>query len=223
MLRLPRSFALALGLLLGSTVASAAEANHGPERPRDDDALQLTVPFQVGLVGYLPRARIGLQYGRRLHRGHWLMVGGAALLDRGDHATFGERPCGRREFPGEGICEPGTVAGGEASIGYAHWFALDHRPRLFPVVRVAALGGWWRYPKATGLFQHQDRDQSWMLGGRTGSGLRGLVHPRLALGFDVNATVALARHLDAPVYEYATWSSSVLLGLEVLTALEYLF
>ena len=216
---LVRILAVAACLLASGT----ARARPRADRPRDDDSVQVALPFQIGIVGYLPRVRIGLRYGRRFADRHWLTVGAAALLDRGDHATFGEDPCGRAGVLGEGLCKAGTVAGGEGQLGYVHWFRLPRRPRLVPLVRGGVTGGWWRYPNATGLFQHQDRDQSWMVGGRVGSGLRGLVRPRLALGLDVDFTAAFARHLDAPLYEYATWSSSFLLGAAVLTSLEHLF
>lgn len=227
--RLRPGRARVLGLAAAVWLAAAGDArarpgsDDGDGAAKDDDKLELALPFQIAVLGYVPRVRVGLSYGHRFGRGHWLTVGAAALLDRGGHATFGEDPCGRREVPNTKVCEPGTVAGLDGQLGYVHWFRVDARPRLVPVVRVGATGGWWRYPSANGVFLHQDRDQSWMIGGRVGGGLRGLVRPRFAMGFDVDATVAFVRHLDVPLYEYATWSSGVLVGVGVLSCLEYLF
>lgn len=219
----PAVSALVVAVALGSSGTADARVG-GPFAKRlDDDVVHVEMPFQIGLVGYLPRVRIGVHYGRRLGRGHWLILGAAALLDRGDHRTFGEDPCGRAGLTGEGICEPGTVAGGDGQLGYVHWFHLERAPKLVPLVRVAVGGGFWKYPAASNLFQHQDRDRTWMVGGRAGTGLRGMVSPRVALGIDVNVSAGLAWHHDAPLYEHATWTSEVLLGLEALPAMEILF
>ncbi len=65
-----------------------------PERVAQGNAISLLMPVQVGFAGYMPRVRIALQYDRQIQKAHWVYLGAAALLDRGDFKTFKLGSCG---------------------------------------------------------------------------------------------------------------------------------
>lgn len=211
---------------VGTSGAKGSSSSSGYEWPDfvyGGNAIQVMLPFQIGIVGYEPRVRIGLQYDRQLYKRHWFHIGAASLLDRGDHKTFGENPCGREMVTGDKICEPGTVAGFDGYVGYTYKFYVEKRPYVVPLLRAGVGGGFWKYPSVSKEFQHQDRDLTWTLSGRLGSGARLFLTRDLAVGFDVNFSVGFARHRDAPLNVDHEWISDFLLGIEILPAAEYRF
>jgi hypothetical protein len=186
------------------------------------NAISVMLPFQIAFVGYEPRVRLGLQYDRQLYKRHWVHIGVAALLDRGNHRTFKEDPCGREDVIGEKVCQAGSVAGFDGYLGYTYKFYLEDRPYIVPMVRAGAGAGFWKYPRIGGA-QRQDLDKAWSLSGRLGGGLRVFLMRDLAVGLDLNLALGFTRQFISPAGEDLRKSSAFLFGMEVLPALEYRF
>lgn len=185
------------------------------------NAISFQSPLQIGFVAYMPRVRLGLQYDRQLHKPHWVHLGVAALLDRGNHETF-RTGCG---FPTSttGVCDSGTVAGMDAYLGYTHKWYLKERPFLVPYGKLSVGGGFWKYPNLGGV-REQYRVSTWSLSVRAGLGLRIFLLRELALGVDLNLHVGFAAHRDLPQNAAAEKSGQFLMGLEILPLLiEYRF
>ena len=58
-----------------------------PELAVGGNAISVLMPLQIGIVGYLPKARFGFQYDRQLRRSHWIQFGAAMLFDRATGRT----------------------------------------------------------------------------------------------------------------------------------------
>lgn len=243
-LALAAGFVLALGVLApraaeaaGVTVGgkagtggvsgnSSAKGKKGgfklPERVAQGNAISLIMPVQVGFTSYIPRVRIGIQYDRQILKAHWVYVGAAALLDRGDFKTFRLGQCGLGDSSSS--CNPGTVAGFDIYAGYAHKWYLEEYPWLVPIARASLGGGAWYLPDITGSRQ-QSRESSWSMSLRPGGGVRFFPILDLAIGFDINFqlgfTVGKDRPLAAKSFER---HANFLIGMEILPLIvEYRF
>lgn len=209
--------------------ASASSKGSGPSSGYDwpdfvygGNAISVMLPFQIAFVGYEPRVRLGLQYDRQLYKRHWVHLGVAALLDRGNHRTFEETPCGRADVIGDKVCEAGAVAGFDGYLGYTYKFYLDKRPFLVPMVRAGAGAGFWKYPRIGGA-QRQDLDKSWSLSGRLGGGMRVFLTRDLSVGMDLNLALGFTRNFSQPAGASLQKTTAFLFGMEVLPAVEYRF
>lgn len=159
------------------------------------NAVSLLAPVQVGIVGYVPRGRIGLQYDRQLHRPHWVHVGIAGLFDRGGYKDFRMDQCGLGSQTG--TCEAGTVAGMDIWLGYTYKLYIEKMPFLVPIFRAGLAGGFWKYPDLYGT-REQSRELSWTLGFQAGAGLRLFLLRELAIGLDVELRPSLMIHRERP-------------------------
>lgn len=192
-----------------------------PENIIGGNAITALLPVQVGFAGYLPRVRIGFQYERQLYKSHWVYVQIAGLLDRGDWHNFRLPECGLGST--EGACKPGTVAGFDLGLGYAHkWFLKEH-PYLVPIARVGVNGGAWWYPYITESRQ-QSRERSWSLSVRGGGGLRLFLLRNLAIGLDINLALGFTISRDTPLAQKPETNANFLIGMEILPLIvEYRF
>lgn len=193
-----------------------------PERIAQGNAISLLLPVQVGFAGYLPRVRLGFQYDRQIVKSHWVYLGAAALLDRGDWKTFKLDKCGLGSSTMS--CNKGTVAGFDVYAGYAHKWYLKEYPWLVPIARGAVGGGWWKLP-SIGSSRQQSRDSTWSLSLRGGGGLRFFPILDLGVGVDVNFVlgfeVSKDKNLGVATTEKKT---NFLFGMEILPlVVEYRF
>lgn len=192
-----------------------------PDHLIGGNAITALLPVQVGFVGYLPRVRIGFQYERQLYKAHWVYIQIAALLDRGNWQAFRLPQCGLGNS--DGSCNPGTVAGFDLGIGYAHKWYLKDNPYLVPIARVGLNGGAWWYPYITESRQ-QSRERSWSMSVRGGGGLRLFLLRDLAIGLDLNLVLGFMVSRDTPLAKPAETNTQGLVGLEVLPLIvEYRF
>ncbi len=192
-----------------------------PERVAQGNAISLLMPVQIGFAGYMPRVRIGFQYDRQIVKAHWVYVGAAALLDRGDFDTFKLDECGLGDSAGS--CNKGTVAGFDIFAGYAHKWYLRDNPYLVPIARGAIGGGAWWYPDIGGSRQ-QARESSWTMSVRPGGGLRLFLLEDLALGVDINFVLGFTRSKDRPLAMPVVKDTGFLFGMEILPLIvEYRF
>lgn len=230
-LALPRGAAAAPASAGGSvnTQTGARGGASGPGKKKfalpdhiiGGNAISALLPVQVGFAGYVPRVRIGFQYDRQLYKTHWVYLQAAALLDRGDWQTFRLPSCGLGMSVGS--CNPGTVAGFDLTLGYAHkWFLRDN-PYLVPIARVGLNGGAWWYPYLTESRQ-QSRISSWSLSVRGGGGLRLFLLRDVAIGLDVNLLLGFTISRDQPLSKQPETNANFLIGMEILPLIvEYRF
>jgi hypothetical protein len=192
-----------------------------PTRVAQGNAVSVLMPVQVGFAGYMPRVRIAVQYDRQIVKAHWVYVGIAALLDRGDYNNFRLPNCGLGDSAGS--CNKGTVAGFDIYAGYAHKWYLEEYPYLVPIVRGAIGGGWWKYPDVGGSRQ-QSRDSSGTFSVRPGAGLRFFPIVDLGIGLDVNFAIGFTRSKDWPLAQPIEKNTGFLFGMEILPLIvEYRF
>ena len=192
-----------------------------PERVAQGNAISLLMPVQVGFVGYIPRVRIAFQYDRQIQKAHWVFVGVASLLDRGDFDTFRLPNCGLGDSVR--VCNKGTVAGFDIYAGYAHKWYLRDNPYLVPIARGAIGGGAWWYPDITGSRQ-QSRESTFAMSLRPGGGLRFFPILDLAIGIDVNFALGFTVSKDTPLAMPTAKKSGFLFGIEILPLIiEYRF
>lgn len=209
----------------GVSGSSSAKGKKGgfklPERVAQGNAISLLMPVQVGFAGYVPRVRIGVQYDRQIVKAHWVYLGAAALLDRGDYKTFKLSNCGLGDSASS--CNRGTVAGFDIYAGYAHKWYLEEYPWLVPIVRGAIGGGSFYYPSLTGSRQ-QSRESSWTLSVRPGGGLRFFPILDLAIGLDINFVLGAEVSRDHPLAKPIEKNANFLFGMEILPLIiEYRF
>jgi hypothetical protein len=209
----------------GGTSGGASGPKRGgyqlPENIIGGNAITALLPVQIGFAGYVPRVRIGFQYERQLYKAHWVYLQLAALLDRGDWHTFRLPSCGLGMSVGS--CQPGTVAGFDVTVGYAHKWFLKDNPYLVPIARVGLNGGAWWFPDITKSRQ-QSREQSWSLSVRGGGGLRVFLLRNLALGLDLNLILGFTISKDRPLGQPSETNANFLVGMEILPLLvEYRF
>lgn len=215
------------------TGASASGEGKGrtlPERVIAGNALSVMLPFQIGAVGYLPRARLALQYDRQLHKGHWVYLGAGMLFDYGDWNAFRLDDC----WPGVPEADPvrnqkcgkGAVLGFDVYLGYVYRWYLEEHPYLVPMVRLGGGFEWWKYPGLRSpSAREQERDRTWTLNLRPGGGVRFFFRDDLGVGIDVNIPIGFAIHTDRPLdQDVKDRSGAFLLGFEILVPnLEYRF
>lgn len=192
-----------------------------PDHLIGGNAVTLLMPVQVGFAGYLPRVRIGVQYERQLYKSHWAYIQVASLLDRAGWQNFRLPDCGLGNSVGS--CNPGTVAGFDVGVGYAHKWFLKDNPWLVPIARVGLNGGAWWYPYLTGSRQ-QSRERTWSLSVRGGGGVRVFLLRDLAIGLDINLVIGALVSRDVPLAKAAQTKGNFLFGMEILPLLlEYRF
>ena len=211
---------------LSSSSSSSSSSKKGfkfPDFVYGGNAVSTQMPLQVGLVGYMPRVRLGVQIERQLHKAHWVHLGVAALLDRGDWSTFRMDACGL-DGGVTGTCNAGTVAGFDLWMGYTHKWYLKKHPYIVPYARMSFGGGMWRYPGLRGD-REQTRISTWNLSARGGGGVRLFLLRDLAVGLDMNLHLGLAVHKDrALAATESQHRAAPLLGLEILPlVVEYRF
>ncbi len=196
-----------------------------PERVVAGNAIVGLLPLQLGMVGYLPKARFAIQYDRQLYKAHWAFVGLAVLLDRGTWSNFRLPNCGLSDSGGvtpEGSCQAGTVAGFDLYGGYIHKFYIQDSPWVVPYVKAGAGFGYWKYPKI-GVSREQLRDDSWLVSLRPGGGFRLFLLDDLGIGLEVNLPIGLLVHGDWPLDSTKQKNVAFSLGIEILPAIEYRF
>src|SRR5690606_22281629 len=59
----------------GASGSSSGSGYDWPEMVVGGNALSFVAPLQIGMVGYLPKARFGFQYDRQLRKAHWIYGG----------------------------------------------------------------------------------------------------------------------------------------------------
>lgn len=190
-----------------------------PELVVGGNAISALLPLQFGIVGYLPKGRIGFQYDRQIRRAHWVQVGIGVLFDRGNYRNFRMDSCGLEM----GGCNAGGVAGVDVYAGYTHKFYLQEMPYIVPLVRGALGYSYFALPDIGGT-REQSRIHSSALSLRVGGGVRVFLLSDLALGADVNLPIGLLIHTDQPLGEDRHRETKFLLGIEVLpVVVEYRF
>lgn len=194
-----------------------------PERVIAGNAVSFMAPFQIGAVGYLPKAKFAFQYDRQLYRAHWLYVGAALLADHGRWKNFRMDDCGFTAPAVQGRCGKGGVIGFDITAGWAHKWYLKKRPYLVPMARVGFGYSFWKYPDLSGSRQ-QDRMRSHAVTLRIGGGFRFFVLDNLAIGGDINIPVGFLVHIDKALGGSKDRKGGFLLGFELLpAAIEYRF
>lgn len=195
-----------------------------PELVYGGNAIQGQFPLQVGLVGYLPRARFAFQYDRQVWKQHWLHGGVALLFDRADFTNFRMDSCGFENVTGK--CDPGGVIGFDVYAGYAYKFFLQDRPWLVPIARANIGYSYFALPKVGGgdSNREQTRTRSQAITLRPGGGLRLFLLQDLGVGVDVNIPIGVLIHRNLPQNGQKDTQSGFLLGLEILPLIvEYRF
>jgi hypothetical protein len=195
-----------------------------PQRVVGGNAISFIAPLQIGMAGYLPRARFGFQYDRQIRKAHWIYGGIGLLADRASWENFRMDSCGLESVQGK--CGRGGVVGVDLYAGYAHkWYLHDH-PYIVPIVRGALGWSWWALPQVGGGDgnREQTRTSSWTLNLRPGGGVRLFLLDELALGFDLNIPFGFLIHTDIPIGEEKDRQGQFLIGIEILpVVLEYRF
>lgn len=157
------------------------------------NSMALSLPVQVPVsTTYEPRVRLGLSYGRQIHRRHWAEAGAAMLLDRGDWQTFRMDHCGKSQTS-EAVCGRGGVRGFDVWAHYNYRFYVPKVPWLVPNAKLGLGGGAWRYPNINGIYQ-QARKNSWTMSLRPGMGLRVFPLENLGIGAEVSAQIGFVHH-----------------------------
>ncbi len=199
-----------------------------PEVVYGGNAVSVLAPFQIGIVGYLPKARVGLAYDRQIEKAHWLHVQAAFLADRGDFRNFRMDACGFEEADGSipaGLCEPGSVLGVDAVLGYTHKFYLPERSYLVPFVRAGIGISWWKLPRLRGgdANREQIRTDTLALYVLPAGGLRWFVTSDVGLGVEVGLPIGGAIHRELPKTGNVRRRGGFLLGIQTLLGLEIRF
>lgn len=213
-----------LGLPQRRAQAQSSGGFEFPEMVVGGNAVSGLFPLQVGLVGYLPKGRLGFQYDRQLLRPHWIQAGAAIIFDRGDYSNFRMDECGLQSIAG--ACGKGGVVGFDVYAGYSHKFYVKSHPYIVPIVRANLGFSFFALPQVGGgdADREQSRVHSWTLNIRPGGGVRIFLLRDLALGADVNIPVGFLLHTDVPLNASRDRQAAFLLGLELLPLLiEYRF
>lgn len=229
--RVTAAVALAAALLAGARPARAGSGDLSwdpPEVVYGGNAVSVLLPFQIGIVGYLPKARVGLAYDRQIEKAHWLHATASFLADRGDFRNFRMDRCGFEEDDGSlpaGLCEPGSVLGFDVGLGYTHRFYLADRPYLVPFVRVGLGVGWWKLPRLRGgdANREQIRTDTLAIHVDPAGGLRWFVTSDVGLGFEVMLPIGGLVHRELPVAGDVRRRGGFLLGIATLLGLEARF
>jgi hypothetical protein len=217
---------------LSTSGASGESSGSGFEFPDlvvAGNAVSFLAPLQVGIVGYLPKARFAFQYDRQIRKAHWIYVGAGILADRGNWENFRMDSCGLENSSGFNPpekCNRGGVVGFDLYAGYAHKFYVHAHPYVVPIVRGAVGFSWWALPRVGGGLEgrEQARTRSWTLNVRPGGGVRLFLLSELALGFDVNLPLGFLIHKETPLSGDEDRNSGFLLGIEILPVIvEYRF
>lgn len=177
------------------------------------NALSLLAPVQVGIVGYAPRGRIGLQYDRQIYRPHWVHIGVAGLFDRGGWKDFRMTQCGLANIDGK--CDAGTVAGADVWLGYTYKLYIEKKPFLVPYFRAGLAGGFWKLPDIY-REREQSRELSWVLGLQAGMGLRVFLFREFAIGLDVEFRPSVMVHKERGENEVLDRDTKFSLPIQIL-------
>mgnify|MGYP001248210526 CR=1 FL=1 len=195
-----------------------------PELVVGGNAISFQGPLQIGIAGYLPKARFAFQYDRQIRRSHWIHVGAAFLADRGNWDNFRMDSCGLEM--GTGTCDKGGVFGFDLYAGYAYKFYLEKHPYVVPIVRGTIGFSYFGLPKVGGgdSDREQSRTHSWTLNIRPGGGVRVFPWSQLGFGADINLPLGFLVHTDVPLAGDEDKQGQFLFGIEILPLIvEYRF
>src|SRR5690606_29666873 len=145
----------------GGSASGSGSGYDWPELVVSGNSISFHGPLQIGIVGYLPKARFSSQYDRQIRRAHWLFVGLSLVAARGDYSIFGMANCGLGSAAGRS--GKGGVVGFDIYGGYAHKFYLANRLWLVPIVRGGLGFSWFALPDLGGgdSNREQSRAKSW--------------------------------------------------------------
>lgn len=213
------------GVSVSTDKGASADGRGGgyewPEVVISGNAISFLSPFQIGAVGYLPKARFAFQYDRQIRRQHWVHIGAAFLADRGGFDNFRMDSCGLTDNAGNnlsGVCGKGSVLGYDLYAGYTYRFFLQHNPHIVPFVRGSVGFSWWKLPAIRGGdgSREQSRTKSWTLNVRPGGGVRLFLLPNLGVGGDINIPIGFLVHTDVPSGGSEDKEGGFLLGFEIM-------
>lgn len=208
----------------GGSASGSGSGYDWPELVVSGNSISFHGPLQIGIVGYLPKARFSFQYDRQIRRAHWLFVGLSLVADRGDYNNFRMDDCGLGTATDR--CGKGGVVGFDIYGGYAYKFYLENRPWLVPIVRGALGFSWFALPDLGGgdSNRQQSRTKSWTLHLKPGGGVRIFPWQQLGFGADLNLPIGFLIHTDLPLTEPEDKKGAFLLGVEILpVVVEYRF
>lgn len=199
-----------------------------PERVVGGNAFSVLLPFQIGAVSYLPKAKIGFAYDRQIEKAHWLYLNAGFLADRGNYENFRMKRCGFEEMDGDipaGLCNNGSVMGFDVGLGYVHKFYVADNPWVVPFIRAGLGFGWWKLPSLKGGVsnRNQIRSSSWTLNVQPGGGFRIFLTGDIGIGFEVQLPLGVAVHRVIPGGGSKRLDATFLLGVATLVGLEYRF
>jgi hypothetical protein len=200
-----------------------------PELVVSGNAISFLAPLQIGIAGYLPKARFAFQYDRQIRKSHWIHVGAAFVADRGGFENFRMDSCGLENAAGanpSGACDKGGVFGFDLYAGYDYKFYLEKHPYVVPIVRGSVGFSYFALPKVGGgdADREQSRTHSWTLNIRPGGGVRVFPWSQLGFGADVNLPLGFLVHTDLPIAGSEDKQGGFLFGVEILPlVVEYRF
>ncbi len=199
-----------------------------PERVIGGNALSVLLPFQIGVVSYLPKAKVALQYDRQFNKAHWGYVAAGFLADRGNYENFRMKRCGFETAMGntpQGLCNNGGVAGFDLALGYVHKFYVAKHPWIVPFTRVGAGFAWWKLPSVKGgeSARNQIRTSTAAINLQPAGGIRIFITGDVALGMEIQVPLGVAIHRVVTQGGSKRNEASFLLGIATLLGLEYRF
>jgi hypothetical protein len=213
----------------GSVEASTEGVNWTPpERVVGGNAVSLLLPFQIGVAGYMPKAKVALQYDRQFNKAHWGYVSAGFLADRGNYENFRMDECGFEDDNGDipsGLCGNGSVLGFEFAAGYSHKFYLKETPWFVPFMRLGLGYAWWKLPDLSGGVsqRNQVRTSTWTLNLQPAGGFRVFFTGDFGLGFEVQLPLGFAVNKVIPDGGTKSNEGAFLFGVSTLLGLEYRF
>lgn len=188
------------------------------------NGISFLAPLQIGIVGYLPKARFSFQYDRQIRKAHWIFVGASFIADRAGYKNFRMDDCGLAVTTGG--CGKGSVVGFDIYAGYAYKFYLKNHPYIVPIVRGALDFSFFALPDLGGGDgnRQQSRTKSWTLNIKPGGGVRVFPWQQLGFGADINLPLGFLVHTDVPAAGSTDKQGAFLLGIEILPiVVEYRF
>jgi hypothetical protein len=209
----------------GGSASGQGSGYDWPDLVVGGNSISFHGPLQIGIVGYLPKARFSFQYDRQIRKAHWIFAGVSLVADRGDFNNFRMDDCGLGATT-VGVCGKGGVIGFDVYAGYAYKFYLKKRPWLVPIVRGALGFSWFALPDLGGgdANREQSRTKSWTLHVKPGGGIRIFPWQQLGFGADLNLPIGFLVHTDLPLTEPEDKQGAFLLGIEILPlVVEYRF
>ncbi len=199
-----------------------------PEVVYGGNAASVLLPFQIGIVGYLPKAKVALAYDRQIVKAHWISLSAGFLADRGNYRNFRMDRCGFENPDGSlppTLCETGSVLGFDLGLAYVHKFYLRKRPWLVPFVRLGLGLGWWKLPRLRGGdgSREQIRTSTWAVRLDPAGGLRWFPISQLGIGAELQVPIGGLIHREVPQGGSARRRGGFLLGVATLLGVEARF